>query len=167
MRVLAFVAGIVGGLFALLLVLIVVGSIFGLNEGRDDAGDVAFGVVLALTALTVVVGIPVAYLIAIFRYRLWDLDVVVKKTVAFAVVAGGITLVALVVLVAIPVGVFGTDLSGWERGLLLVGVALGLLIGPLRRRARRVADRIVYGKRATPYEVLTAFSERVGDTYAT
>jgi signal transduction histidine kinase len=130
MRVLALVAGIAGGFFALL-------------------------------------GIPVAYLVAIFRYRLWELDVVVKKTVVFAVVAGAITLVAVLVLLALPVGVFGTGLSGWERGLLLVGVVVGLLIGPLRRRARRVADRIVYGKRATPYEVLTAFSERVGDTYAT
>ena len=167
MRVLAFVAGIVGAFFALNLLLIVIGSIFGLNEGKDDAGDVLFGIMLGLTAFTVVVGIPVAYLVAIFRYRLWDLDVVVKKTVVFAVVAGSITLLAVLVLLVLPVGVFGTGLSGWERGVLLVGVVVGLLIGPLRRRARRVADRIVYGKRATPYEVLTAFSERVGDTYAT
>jgi signal transduction histidine kinase len=167
MRVLAFVAGIVGAFFALNLLLIVVGSIFGLNEGKDDAGDVLFGILLGLTAFTVVVGIPVAYLVAILRYRLWELDVVVKKTVVFALVAGSITLVAVLALVVLPVGVFGTGLSGWERGLLLVGVVVGLLIGPLRRRARRVADRIVYGKRATPYEVLTAFSERVGDTYAT
>lgn len=167
MRVLAFVAGIVGTFFALNLVIIFVGSVFQLNEGRDDAGDVLFGILLGLTAFTVVVGIPVAYLVAILRYRLWDLDVVVKKTVVFALVAGAITLVAVLVLLLLPVGVFGTGLSGWERGLLLVGVAVGLLIGPLRRRARRVADRIVYGKRATPYEVLTAFSDRVGDTYAT
>jgi signal transduction histidine kinase len=167
MRVLAFVAGIVGTFFALNLLLIVVGSIFGLNEGKDDAGDVLFNVFLGLTAFTVVIGIPVAYLVAIFRYRLWDLDVVVKKTVVFALVAGTITLLAVLILLVLPVGVFGTGLSGWERGLLLVGVVVGVLIGPLRRRARRVADRIVYGKRATPYEVLTAFSERVGDTYAT
>ena len=38
---------------------------------------------------------------------------------------------------------------------------------PVRARARRFADRIVYGKRATPYEVLTSFSGRVGQTYAT
>jgi signal transduction histidine kinase len=166
MRVLALVAGIAGGFFALLLLLIVIGGVFGLDD-RPDGGDWIFGLVLALTAFTIVLGIPVAYLVAIFRYRLWELDVVVKKTVVFAVVAGAITLVAVLVLLVLPVGVFGTGLSGWERGLLLVGVVVGLLIGPLRRRARRVADRIVYGKRATPYEVLTAFSERVGDTYAT
>jgi signal transduction histidine kinase len=37
---------------------------------------------------------------------------------------------------------------------------------PVLVRARRFADRFVYGKRATPYEVLAQFSERVGETYA-
>jgi signal transduction histidine kinase len=36
-----------------------------------------------------------------------------------------------------------------------------------RSRARRWANRIVYGKRATPYEVLSEFAERVGETYST
>ena len=167
MRVLALVAAIAGAFLTLLLLLGLIGSALGLDDGTDDAGDWVFGLLLGLTAFTVVVGIPVAYLVAIFRYRLWDLDVVVKKTVAFAVVAGAITLVAVLVLLIVPVGFYGTGLSGWERGLLLVGVALGLLIGPVRRRARRLADRIVYGERATPYEVLTEFSEHVGATYST
>jgi signal transduction histidine kinase len=38
---------------------------------------------------------------------------------------------------------------------------------PLLRGSRRVADRIVYGRRATPYEVLATFSSRVGETYST
>ena len=37
----------------------------------------------------------------------------------------------------------------------------------LRPRATRLANRLVYGKRATPYEVLSEFSERVGETYST
>src|SRR5919202_1178935 len=36
-----------------------------------------------------------------------------------------------------------------------------------RARARRFADRLVYGKRATPYEVLAEFSDRMSETYAT
>jgi signal transduction histidine kinase len=167
MRILAFVAAAAGGLFALLILLMVVGTALGLDDRSDDSGDLIFGVVFGLTAFSILVGVPVAYLVAILRYRLWELDVVVKKTLVFAIVAGAITLLAVVILLALPVGVFGTGLSGWERGLLFVGVAIGWLIGPLRRRARRVADRIVYGKRATPYEILTAFSERVGHSYAT
>jgi signal transduction histidine kinase len=37
----------------------------------------------------------------------------------------------------------------------------------LRPRAQRLANRIVYGKRSTPYEVLSEFAERVGETYST
>ena len=48
----------------------------------------------------------------------------------------------------------------------MLGVGFGLLLIPLYRVARRIADRIVYGRRATPYEVLTAFSGRIGETYA-
>ena len=43
---------------------------------------------------------------------------------------------------------------------------MALAFQPARRRAQRFADRLVYGKRATPYEVLSEFSERVGQTYA-
>ena len=51
--------------------------------------------------------------------------------------------------------------------MLLVGVALGTLVRPLYRLARRIADRVVYGGRADPYEVLAGFSDRMGEAYAT
>ena len=50
--------------------------------------------------------------------------------------------------------------------MVLLGVAIGLLVGPIRNRARRFANRLVYGNRATPYEVLSEFSERVGGAYS-
>ncbi len=37
---------------------------------------------------------------------------------------------------------------------------------PVRERLQKIANRLVYGKRATPYEVLSEFSERVSETYA-
>jgi signal transduction histidine kinase len=111
-------------------------------------------------------GVPFAAGVAILRYRLWDLDLVVRKAVIFALVTGAITIVLLVLAWVIPVAVVGIGTSGWERGLFLVGILLGTMIGPLRRGARRIADRLVYGGRATPYEVLTEFSGRLADTYA-
>ena len=52
------------------------------------------------------------------------------------------------------------DSCSWSRSLL------GIAFRPVMRMAR-VVDRLVYGRRATPYEVLTEFSERVGTSYAT
>ena len=49
----------------------------------------------------------------------------------------------------------------------MIALLLGIAFRPVMRIARRVVDRFVYGTRATPYEVLTEFSERVGTSYAT
>jgi signal transduction histidine kinase len=165
MRLLAFVGAVAGTFVALMLIFGFVAEALSFGEPGEELP--IFSIMFGLSAFTLVIGVPAAYLIAIFRHRLWDLDVVIKKTVIFAVVAGGLTLLLLVVLLVVPTAVLGTGLTGWERGLLLLGIALGLLIGPLRRRARRFADRIVYGGRATPYEVLSAFGERVGEMYST
>ncbi len=112
------------------------------------------------------VGIPWAAGVAILKYRLWDLDVVVKKTIIAAVLVVLITAVALLLLAAVGGMVVG-PLSDNPGAMLLAGLAIGLSFWPLRRLARRIADRLVYGRRASPYEVLTQFSHRMAETYST
>jgi signal transduction histidine kinase len=60
----------------------------------------------------------------------------------------------------------GALVGGHDATLSFVAAAvLAVAFQPARERARRVADRLVYGHRATPYEVLADFSSRVGDAY--
>jgi signal transduction histidine kinase len=108
--------------------------------------------------------IPVSIGIAVLRFRLYELDVVVKKTL----VAGTLALIVVVVYGAVvwAFGAFAADRESSES-LFVIALLLGLAFRPVARFARRVADRFVYGRRATPYEVLTEFSERVGESYAT
>jgi signal transduction histidine kinase len=108
--------------------------------------------------------IPVAIGVAVLQYRLYDLDVVVKK----ALIAGTLAVIVVGVYAAL-VWAFGAVASGRRSSvsLFVIALALGLAFRPVARFARRIADRVVYGNRATPYEVLTEFSERVGDAYAT
>jgi signal transduction histidine kinase len=109
------------------------------------------------------ISIPVAIGIAILKYRLYDIDVVIKKTVVYAILGAFIT----VVYVAIVVGI-GT-LVGTGGNVFLSAVAaaaVSVAFQPARRRAQHVADRLVYGERATPYEVLSGFSERLAETYS-
>jgi signal transduction histidine kinase len=109
--------------------------------------------------------IPIAAGIAVLKYRLYDLDVVIKKAVIALVLT---TLIATVGLFF--VAEFG-QVAFWEgtnpRVSVLIGIVGGALLWPLLRLSRRIAARITFGKRATPYEVLTEFSGRVGETYAT
>jgi signal transduction histidine kinase len=113
--------------------------------------------------LFAVVGIafPLAIGFAILKYRLYDLDLVVKKTVLYAVVALLLVGVSLAVL-----SLLGGALIEADAETIVAAVALGIAFWPAVRVARRVADRVVYGRRATPYEVLSEFSHRVGGSYA-
>ena len=64
----------------------------------------------------------------------------------------------------------GSAPSSGSKGEPILSAAAAAIIAiafqPLRTRAQRFADRLVYGERAAPYEVLSEFSERLGNTYA-
>jgi signal transduction histidine kinase len=103
--------------------------------------------------------IPIATGIAILRYRLYDIDMVISKTLVFALLAAFITIVYVAVVAAIG------SLTGASS--LLATVIVAVLFQPARVWARRLANRLVFGERATPYEVMAGFSERVADAVST
>ena len=140
-----------------LAAVIVVGSITGWesDSGAEKIGQL--GVISFLALL------PIAAGIGILKYRLYDIDVVINKTVVYGLLAATVT----VIYVAIVVGIGALVGSGGNVVLSAVAAAIvALLSQPLRRRAQHLANRIVYGDRATPYEVLSGFSERLADTYS-
>jgi signal transduction histidine kinase len=149
----------VGVLFTVELVVgILVTSLVG-----DDTslGDVVGSISFAVWFLTLLGGIPIACGIAILKYHLYDLDVVVRKTAVFGLLA-----VFIAAVYAAVVSGLGALVGGHDATLSFVAAAvLAVAFQPARERARRVADRLVYGHRATPYEVLADFSSRVGDAY--
>jgi hypothetical protein len=129
--------------------------------GRETLlGDLLF----VVTFGTPIFGIPLACGVAVLRYRLYDLDVVVKKTVVAAMVAAVFT--AVYVLVVVAVGAV-TGRPGGNPLTFVAAVLAALLLQPVRTRAELLADRLVYGRRATPYEVLSEFSGRMAGTYST
>jgi signal transduction histidine kinase len=120
--------------------------------------------------LTVGPLIPVAAGIAIFKYRLYDIDVVISKTIVYGSLAAFITLVYVLIVVGIgSLGSgFGRAGSRPDLGLSILATAVvAVAFQPVRERAQRLANRLVFGKRATPYEALSEFAGRMGGTYAT
>jgi signal transduction histidine kinase len=156
-----WLASVAAALFVLVLVQIPLTLALGDALERSFLGEALFIVTFALVGI----GVPVAMGIAVLRYRLYDLDLVVRKTIVFAVLVVLVMIVSLGVLLLVSSTV--TDLTRDE--VQAVGIAMflvGLSVWPLWRFARRIADRVVYGGRATPYEVLAAFGHRVGETYS-
>ncbi|GAA0252597.1 sensor histidine kinase [Cryptosporangium japonicum] len=88
---------------------------------------------------------------AILKYRLYDIDPVLNKAFVFAVMAGLVTLGYAVLVTSI-----GQLVSGYAS-LVATGV-VAVAFEPLRRRVQRLADRLVYGHRATAYEALARLS---------
>jgi signal transduction histidine kinase len=109
--------------------------------------------------------LPLSIAVAVLKYRLYDIDVVVSRTLVYGALAAFIT----AVYVGIVVGIGSLVGSGGRPNIALSIVATAIVavaFQPVRERLQKVANRLVYGKRATPYEVLSQFSERVAESYA-
>ncbi|MBT8215647.1 MAG: hypothetical protein KJO17_02210, partial [Acidimicrobiia bacterium] len=110
-----------------------------------------------LVSTLVIANIAVAFGIAITKYGLYNIDVVVSRSFTYGALAAFIAGVYVAVVVGVG-EVIGSDAS---FGLSIAATILvAILFQPVRRRVSRWANRLVYGKRATPYEVLVQFSRR-------
>ena len=118
------------------------------------AGFIGFGVLL-----------PAAIGLAVMRHGLYDIDVFISRTIVYGSLAVFIT--AVYVGIAVGIGTLVGSGGKPNLGLSILATAI-VAVGfqPVRERLQRVANRLVYGKRATPYEVLSQFSERVAESYA-
>jgi signal transduction histidine kinase len=105
--------------------------------------------------------IPLSIGVAILRYRLWDIDIIVNRTLVYG------ALTAIVVgLYVLAVGGLGALLQA--RGNLLISLLgaglVAVLFAPLRDRLQRGINRLMYGERDDPYAVLSRLGERLEAT---
>jgi hypothetical protein len=109
----------------------------------------------AITPFLVYFGIPAAMAIAILRRRLFDIDVIISRALLVTLLSAGVT----AIYAAIVLGL-GTVAGSGSDPLLTIAAAvvIAVVFQPLRPRASRRARRLVYGDRATPYQVLSDFA---------
>jgi signal transduction histidine kinase len=109
--------------------------------------------------------IPLALFVGILRYRLWNIERVISRTLFYGMLAGFVSAVYVGVVVGIgrAVGAQGNNVA---LSILATGV-VAVAFEPVKARVNRFANRLVYGQRATPYEVLSELSGRMAESVPT
>jgi signal transduction histidine kinase len=100
--------------------------------------------------------------VALLKYRLYDIHIVVNKAIVYGALGAFITAVYVAVVFGISAAVGATgEIDVWLS--LLATVIVAVTFQPVRERAQRLANQLVYGRQVSPYEVLADFSRRMAD----
>lgn len=107
--------------------------------------------------------VPIALTVALLRYRLYDIDIIIRRTLQYAVVTGVLALVyfgGVVQLQAIL-----RSLTGQESPLAVVisTLAIAALFSPLRVRVQNLIDRRFYRRRYNRQQLLSDFATAARD----
>lgn len=139
-------------------VFVIVGNLVGsipYTIWPDDPFTLEFSIVMTSVTL---VGIVIATGFAILRYRLWDIDIVINRTLVYG------SLSALVVTFYVLIVGSLSALLQTEGGLPIALVGTGIvavLFEPLRERLQHRVNRLMYGERDNPYAILRRVSQRL------
>jgi len=137
------------GLYGIFLLLFLI--------GLAEANNAIVGLSIAVGQLAAA-GIVIAIAFAIFRYRLYDIDIIINRTLVY----GSLTAIVIASYVLI-VGVVGNFLHTQGNSLitLLATGLIAVLFHPLRERLQRAVNRLLYGERDDPIEALSRLGKQM------
>jgi hypothetical protein len=155
----SFAASVVGVMYLIAMV-----TSFAFPSGAwMAAGSPLWLDLVAYAALASFTGVPIAVGFAVLRYRLYDIDVVINRTLVY----GSLTAMLVGVYVGSIVVLQGLvrALTGQESQLAIVAstLAVAALFNPLRRRIQGFIDRRFYRRKYDAAKTLEAFSAKLRD----
>src|SRR5215207_4483740 len=131
----------------------------------DATGVGCLGRVSCVLSMTGLVCLPIAVGIAVLKYRLYDIDIIINRTLVY----GSLTLMLLLVYfggVTTTQALFRTLTGQQQQPQLAVVVstlAIAALFNPLRRRIQSFIDRRFFRSKYDARKTLEAFSARLRD----
>lgn len=120
-----------------------------------------FGQPIAVVGTQLFVALAIAF--SVMRYRLWDIDVVINRTLVYGLLTA--LIVGIYVLIVGGLGALFQSQGNIAISLSAAGV-VAVVFQPLRERLQRGVNRLMYGERDEPYAVLTRLGHRLESTLA-
>jgi signal transduction histidine kinase len=129
------------------------------SASRSPLADILFYTITDLLLLL----IPISIAFAILRSRLWDIDIIINRTLVYGILTASV--VALYVLVVFGLGSLLQTKGNLGLSLLATGL-IAVLIQPLHTRLQRAVNHLLYGERDEPYKVISRLGQRLEATLA-
>lgn len=98
--------------------------------------------------------------IPVLRYRLWSIDVILRRSAVYALVTVALALLYVLVIVV------GSELISERISASVAAVLVAVAFAPLRHRVQRLVDRVVYGDRNDPYRAISDLDRRLAEVAA-
>jgi hypothetical protein len=132
-----------------------------LSTGQAGVNQLTLDLLLWPAESLLVNFLPLSLLVAMLRYRLWDVDMVIRRTLIYGTLLGMLALVygAAVLLLQ----VLSQAVTGPQSNVAIVAVTLVLvaLFAPLRSRVQRAVDRRFYREKVNAHQALQGFAQEV------
>jgi hypothetical protein len=108
---------------------------------------------------------PISFVIAIMRYRLWDIDLLIRRTLVYSILTGTLILVYFGGVVVVQTAV--NTITGQEQSsqltIALSTLLIAALFNPLRRRVQAFIDRRFYRRKYDAVKTLARFAHTAQD----
>ncbi len=123
-----------------------------------SAGELATLMVGAALMYGALLLIPLSIGIAILRYRLWDIDILINRTLVYGVLTASV--IGIYVVVVGALSALFQSRGNLASSLLATGL-VAVFFQPLRDQLQRGVNRLMYGERDDPYAVLSRLGQRL------
>jgi fumarate reductase subunit D len=143
---------------AVLCTVIVVGVVLLIVPALFSPSSLSPSLALEVVGTLLLLLIPLSFGFAMLRYRLWDIDILIRRTLVYGTLTAILTLVYVGLVIGLQALLRGIISQGSSVAIVISTLAIAALFQPLRRRIQQAIDRRFYRRKYDAARVVATFS---------